>query len=129
MNAEIVALAEKHAPVYGAYDRTGNIFKDTWRWFSNFFRVFVYKAGFILCVEGLSKAGVAVVIWPVLNGMVAFGLKHWAHMDLAQSYPIGLALFIEAMILFWWMNKSTAKKFILEFVGPALKDLASAFKR
>ena len=132
MNKEIMARAENMAPVYGDYDKSGSLFAIAYRWIKNALKVFFYKLGFVICVEGLSKSGVAVVIWPVLNGAIVYSLIKFLEVDKAkivEYYPMSLTLFIQAMILFWWFNKSTAKQFILEFVGPALKDLASAFKR
>ncbi len=132
MTNEIIEKATKLAPVYGDYSREGNFFQLAGRWFVNFLKVFFYKLGFIICVEGLSKSGVAMFLWPALNGAIVHSLIHYLEVDKAKivdHYPMALTLFIQALIVFWWMNKSTAKKFILDFIGPALKDLASAFKR
>ena len=132
MNKEIERISQESSPVYGSYEKSGNMIKDGYRWLKNAVGVFFYKLGFVIAVEGLSKSGVAVLAWPALNGMIIYFFIKFLDTGkekIVDVYPLGLVIFIEAMILFWWFNKSTAKKFILDYVGPALKDLASAFKR
>ena len=75
MNNDIVKRAHSRAPVYGDYERTGSLNIDGGRWIGNFLRVFFYKLGFTICVEMLSKSGIAVAAWPILNMGIAYGLK------------------------------------------------------
>ncbi len=131
MNKEVAQKAAAAAPVYGC-KRNGDPLNGVWERIMNFLFVFFYKAGFVLCVEGLSKSGVSIFLWPILNGALVYSMIEHLDIDkekVVENYPMALTIFIQFLILFWWFNKSTSKKFILEFVGPALKDLASAFKR
>ena len=86
---------------------------------SNFLKVFAYKLGFLLCVETLSKAGIANIAWPFLNAAILGLLVKYASFQV-HEYPVWLAISIQALLLFMWAFKSTTKKLLAQ-VGEALK--------
>lgn len=132
MNKHIEKRALSKAPVYGDYERTGSLNVDGGRWVENVLRVFFYKLGFIVTVEGLSKSGFALFLWPILNGMIIHFLVQYLNVGeekIAEHYPLWLVVAIEGFILFWWMNKSTAKKILLDFIGPGWKALCENWRK
>ena len=86
-------------------------------------KVGAYKLGYLLVVEALSKAGMAVLAWPAANALMLWGI-HKADKDMKiDEWPYSLVLVIEAIFIGMWCFKSTTKK-LLDVAGQALLEWA-----
>ncbi len=105
MNNDITEKSQSSAPVWGV---------DKW------WKVALWKFGFLVFVEILSKAGAVALGWPFFCGAIV-GAVHY--FEIKVDVPIWLMLSIQAILLGMFAFKSTTKKLLAD-AGEAAKAWA-----
>ena len=105
MNKDIAKQAQDNAPVWGV---------------APWYKVALWKIGFLFFVEGMSKAGAVSWGWPIFCGLIVGSVTYF---KVPVEIPMWLMLSIQALLLGMFAFKSTTKT-LLSKAGDALLEWA-----